>query len=111
MFIGFYELDNKEKFNIYHYRNSDRYRVNEWEIWLKDTFSPNIKNIRFLDFKISGKSYQEKKDSLEQLAKDWQSWFSGLSWSYGEYAEIENYFYKNAKRYGLLKEFKENCIC
>ena len=111
MFIGVYELEGKEKFNIYHYRNSDRYRVNEWEIWLKDTFSPNIKNIRFLDFKISGENYEERKASLEDLAKEWQSHFSQYSWSYGELAEIEDYFYKNGKRYGLLKVFKENCIC
>lgn len=105
MFIGKYELESKEYFNIY-YKNKSGY-----ELWNSDTFSPNTKNIETLDFKISGKDYREKQASLEDLAKEWQHNFSSLSWSYGELAEIENYFYENGKRYGLLKEFKENCIC
>ena len=105
MFIGKYELDGKEYFNIY-YKNKYGY-----EAWQRDTFSPTTKNIEILDFKISGITYKDKKESLEELAIEYSLYFSQLSWSYGEYAEIENYFYKNAKRYGLLKEFKENCIC
>lgn len=104
MFIGFYRLNNKEYFNIY-YKNKLGY-----EEWRKDTFSPLCKNIEILDFKISGKTYQEKQDNLKQLAIDWQLYFSGLSWSYSELTEISNYFYKNGRKYGLLKEFKENCI-
>ncbi len=104
MFIGYYELENNEPyFNIY-YKNELGYKA-----WQEDTFC-NVYNVETLDFKLSGKTYQERKNSLIEIAKDWQNNFSGLSWSYGEYAEIENYFYENAKRYGLLKEFKENCI-
>lgn len=105
MFIGKYEIDNKEYFNIY-YRNKDDYKL-----WNSDTFSPNIKNIETLDFKISGKTYEERKASLEDLAKEWQLYFCDFSWSYGELMVIQTYFYENAKRYGLLKEFKENGIC
>ena len=106
MFIGYYELENEEQcFNIY-YKNSLGYKE-----WQKDTFCPYCKNISILDFKISGKTYEEKKASLEDLAKDWQYNFSSLSWSYSELAEICNYFYENGKRYGLLKVFKENAIC
>ncbi len=105
MFIGKYEIDNREYFNIY-YRNKDEYKL-----WNSDTFSPNIKNIETLDFKISGKNYEEKKASLKDLAINWQNNYSSLSWSYSELAEINNYFYENGKRYGLLKEFRENAIC
>ena len=105
MFIGYYELDGKEFYNIY-YKNNLGFKE-----WHKGTFSPTTENIKILDFTIKGKNYREKKYYLEDLAKDWQINFSYLSWSYGELAEIENYFYKNAKRYGLLKVFKENCIC
>ena len=111
MFLGYYELEEKEDFGIYYYKNSIRYKGNEWEIWLKDTFSPNIKYIRFLDFTIKGKNYNERKSNLIEIAKEWQLDFGYLGWSYSEYAEIMNYFYKNAKRYGLLKEFRENGIC
>lgn len=105
MFIGFYRLDNEEHFNIY-------YKCKEgYDAWYSDTFSPTCEDIATLDFKISGKTYQERKNNLEELAKDWQYNFASLDWSYGELAEITNYFYENAKRYGLLKEFKENCIC
>lgn len=105
MFIGFYRLNGEEHFDIY-YKCSAGY-----EMWHRDTFSPECEDITILDFKIKGKTYKDKKDCLEQLAKDWQNWFAGLDWSYGEYAEVQNYFYENAKRYGLVKVFKENCIC
>lgn len=105
MFIGYYELEGKEHFNIY-YKNTCGYRE-----WQKDTFSPITKNEKILDFKLSGKTYQEKQNSLRDLAIEWQLIFASLSWSYLELAEIQNYFYENGKRYGLLKEFKENCIC
>ncbi len=104
MFIGYYELNNKEYFNIY-YNN-----VNGWDLFHNDTFSPETKNIKILQFKIDGKSYQEKKGSLIDLAIDYQLNFGCLGWSYGELAEIQNFFETNARRYGLLREFKENCI-
>lgn len=105
MFIGFYRLDGEDNFAIY-------YKCREgYDEWHKDTFSPTCEDIEVLDFKISGKDYREKQESLRNLAIDWQLNFSSLSWSYGELAEIEGYFYENGKRYGLLKEFKENFIC
>lgn len=105
MFIGCYEI-NGEPFYAIYYKN--RYGYEEW---CKETFSPNIENIRILDFKISGETYEERKASLEDLAIDYSNNFASLSWSYGELAEICNFFYKNGKRYGLLQEFKENAIC
>ena len=105
MFIGYYKLNEEEHFNIY-YRN-----VYGCTKWLEDTFSPDCKDIKVLVFRIKGKTYQEKKNSLEELAKDWQFNFSSLGWSYGELATVTNYFEKNGKRYGLLNVFKENAIC
>ena len=105
MFIGYYELEKEQYFNVY---CKNKYGYKEWQ---KDTFCPDAKNIQVLDFKISGKTYKEKQASLEELAKNWQYDFASLSWSYGELCEIGNYFYKNGKRYGLLKEFRENAIC
>lgn len=104
MFIGYYEIEGKENFNIY-YNN-----VNGWDLFHSDTFSPETKNIKILQFKINGKNYQERKENLKDLAIDYSLHFAPLSWSYGEIATIQDYFYTNARRYGLIKEFKENCI-
>jgi hypothetical protein len=105
MFIGRYDVDGRDYFNLY-YKNK-----NGWDEWHKDTFSPNCENIEMLDFKISGKTYKERQASLRDLAIEWQTRFAWYGWSYGELSEMQSYFYENAKRYGLLKEFKENAIC
>lgn len=105
MFIGCYELENEQYNNIY-YKNKLGYKL-----WKEDTFNPNTKNISLLDLTIKGKTYKERKYFAEEIAKMWQIGFSSLNWSYNELAIMNEYFYKIGKRYGLLKEFKENCIC
>lgn len=50
------------------------------------------------------------KGNARQQAKDWQLWASEQSLSYGELAYYSNHFEKLGKRYGLIKEFKENGI-
>ena len=80
-------------------------------MWNEDTFSPDTKNINILDLTIKGKTYKERKYFAEEIAKIWQNEFSSLNWSYNELAIMNEYFYKIGKKYGLLKEFKENCIC
>ena len=110
MFVGKYELDGKEYFNLYF---EDTFHIGDdgWKIWHEDTFSPNTKNIELLEFKIKGKTYKEKKGCLQDIAIEWSNHFSQYSWSYGELAEIGIWFYKMGKRYGLLREFRENGIC
>lgn len=54
--------------------------------------------------------YLELKGKARQRAIDWQLDFANHNYSYGELAYWQNYFEKQAKRYGLTKEFKENCI-
>lgn len=104
MFIGKYELEGKVYNNIY-------YGHCGWDLWHKDTFSPYCENIELLGFRLHGKTYQERKGSLKDIAIEWSNNFSQYSWSWNEMAEICSYFYENGKRYGLLKEFKENGIC
>ena len=105
MFIGSYILNGARYTGLFYANKHD------FENWHKRTFSPSCKNIQVLDFKISGEDYLERKYNLVELAKNWQHNFADLPWSYSELAEIENWFYKNAKRYGLLEEFKINGIC
>lgn len=49
-------------------------------------------------------------DGARNYAIDWQNWVSEQNLSYGELADWSDYFYKLAKKYNLLREFKENGI-
>lgn len=107
MFLAKWKEDGQEKFNIYF----DDYFNSGTKAFFEDTFSPNIEDVETLKLSVKGNTYEERKESAIELAKDYQYNFSGLSWSYGELAEIQGYFTKIAKRYGLVNEFKENGIC
>ena len=60
--------------------------------------------------KITGKTYQERKESARQAAIEWQGYFDNSNYSWLELCAIAEYFEKIGRRYGLLKEFFENCI-
>ena len=78
-------------------------------------FSPAREALCIIDLdRIHGKTYTEKQSFLRDKAIDFQNTDSeisggGLSW--GEYAAIGDFFEKYGKRYGLLREFRENAIC
>lgn len=54
--------------------------------------------------------YQLNKGIARDIAIQWQLEFSEHNYSYGELYEFGVYFEKLGKRYGLLKEFRENGI-
>ena len=56
-------------------------------------------------------TYEEKKERVRQEAIDWQNEFCNHNYSYGELTKFGYYFEKLGRRYGLLKEFRENGIC
>ena len=56
-------------------------------------------------------TYETKKEMARQKAIDWQNGVFNHNYSYGELAEFVMHFEKLGKRYGLLKEFRENGIC
>ena len=60
--------------------------------------------------KLHKLTYSEKKEKIREEAIDWQLDFSNHNYSYGELAEIQAYFEKVGKKYGLIKEFRENGI-
>ncbi len=77
----------------------------------RDTFDPLIETTKILNLGLHGATYAERKNALRDLAVDYSLLLpdaGGLS--YGEIAEISNYFETNGKRYGLLKELHENAI-
>ena len=59
--------------------------------------------------------YQEAKEKARNEAIEWQLklWklnFEEQNYSWSDLAKWRNHFYNLGKRYGLLKEFKENGI-
>lgn len=81
-----------------------------WDKFIRDTFNPTTEVITLIEFKIHGKNYQTRQESLRTLAINWSnSDIEGIS--YGEIADIENWFRLKGKRFGLLEEFRENAIC
>ena len=82
-----------------------------WDECHKYFFSPFYDDKYIIPFRISGKTYQAKKADLRQQAIDYSNIQGVLTLYWSEVAEISNFFERNGKRYGLLKEFRENGIC
>ena len=55
-------------------------------------------------------TYNEKKAKLREEAVKWRHDYSRHCYSYGELTEKQAYFEKEGKKYGLMKEFRENGI-
>ena len=55
-------------------------------------------------------AYKKAKEKARNKAVEWQMDFGNHSYSYEELACYGNYFKRLAKRYGLIREFKENGI-
>lgn len=59
---------------------------------------------------VRGETYADKQANLRYLAVEISNNLcGGLSW--GEDAILQRFFYTSGKRYGLLREFRENGIC
>ena len=54
--------------------------------------------------------YTEAKEKVRNEAIEWQMTFCEHSYSYGELAYFTDYFERKARRYGLIREFRENGI-
>lgn len=57
------------------------------------------------------KTYKDQKEQARNKAIDWQLDFANHNYSWGELANWGEYFERLGRRYGLLKEFRENGIC
>ena len=57
------------------------------------------------------RTYADKKDRLRDFAIDWQCAFSELVYSWGDLSEWGAFFEEYGRKFGLLKEFRENAIC
>lgn len=75
---------------------------------------PSITEIFFCDTSSThmvGKTYEEKKEFAREDAIAWQSAIGEFSPSYEDFAIAGDYFSALGKKYGLLREFRENGIC
>lgn len=82
---------------------------NSYDDFFAATFSPEINITCYIDFKIHGKTYAERKTHAAEIVKEFQAKQApGLSW--GEALKIQFYFDNLAHRFGLVEEFKNNGI-
>lgn len=65
---------------------------------------------RLKDYEAKGLKIPKTKADARQQAIDWQNSFSEQNLSWGELIEYQNHFEKYGKKYGLLREFRENGI-
>lgn len=81
-----------------------------WDEYHADTFSPEVEPLELIDFAVKGKNYRERQSSVGTTARDFQAAdIGGLFMS--DYARIGDWFTTQGKRYGLIKEFRENAVC
>lgn len=59
---------------------------------------------------INKLQFPKTKAEAQQQAIDWQQWQGKRSLSYFELSQWATYFRKTGKRFGLLREFRENGI-
>lgn len=65
----------------------------------------------YIPLTVSGETYADRKaDLIEKAIEYSRIWHDFCSFSYGELSIIQEFFEKNGKKYGLLNEFRENCI-
>ena len=57
------------------------------------------------------KTYQQAKEAARLFAIDTQNIISESNFSYGEIADISDTLHALGSHFGLVREFKENCIC
>ena len=55
-------------------------------------------------------TYKEQKQRARELAQTWQYDFANNNYNWEEISEFTDFFTQLGKRYGLLKEFRENGI-
>ena len=82
---------------------------NSFSEYLEETFSPDLETICIIDTQKppGGKTYNEKKETLQRQAIHAQ-FIDNIAWL--DIALLQDYFIRYGKRYGLLKEFRDNSI-
>lgn len=98
-------------FAAYHDENGNE-RATTFDFWDQVHsffFSPCLDPVFVTDFKVTGKTYAERKENARNIAIDVQAFsWPGLYWS--ECAEIYSELERVARNNGLLNEFREEGV-
>lgn len=81
-----------------------------WDDYHADTFCPDYETLWLTDFKVRGKNYAERKACAEDIGISFSHAMGTWYPSWMELAEVTGKLENIAKRYGLVKEFKENAL-
>ena len=81
-----------------------------WDELHRATWNPDNECEYVILGKLTGETYEEKKNEVRAKAIEFQHIDNG-GLSFLEVCDICNYFETYGRRYGLLREFKENGIC
>ena len=109
MFYAAFERPGRAPEAYIYFENSAGYQA-----FIRDTWNPDTRIIDRFPLHISGSTYEERKEHARELAQRFQSAdsdASGGGFSYGEYATMCEFFENAARRFGLIREFRENGIC
>lgn len=101
MFYGSYVLNGEKHAAVY----------DSHDLFYRDTFSPLCENITVIPFETHGKSYADRRESVQETAVEWSNCGEAWPLSWGEVQAVTDWFYRMGKRYGLLTEFQENGLC
>lgn len=94
---------------LYRYENGRSGVVYSYDELHTATFEPSEYDLLILDGS-HGKTYKERKASIEEQAIDYSYMFD-IPRSWYDIMNIGDYFTTYGKRYGLMEDFKENAIC
>jgi hypothetical protein len=101
------KLDNAIYLDVYEYKTTIGIRTPispiDWLIDKRDI-------IDYIPLTVKGKTYAERKADLIDKAIMWHHAGSVANWSYSELMLIEEFFETQGRRYGLIREFRENAI-
>ena len=80
-----------------------------WSDYHRETFGPYVEAVALVPFKVTGRTYADRKAAARDLAITLQhEERPGLTWS--DCAVICDYLETIGTRYHLLREFRENGI-
>ena len=82
----------------------------DFQDYISDTFSPEVETVVIIPFTVHGSNYAERRENVRETAIDFQAADCGGLYM-SDYGLICDWFTKMGKRYGLLREFRENAIC
>ena len=95
-------------------RQETLFRFDSWDELHRETFNPDswdAYTAQEIPARISGKSYKERKEDAYYTLVNMQYILGTPGLYMSEYADIGADAERIARRYGLLREARENAIC